>query len=77
MVKVAGPAAALADLDALAGTLGSYHLFHATRAQLLRELGHATKARRADEQALSLTGNPAERALLEQRLTQTSQRKDH
>ncbi len=75
--QVAGPAAAPADLDPLAGTLGSYHLFHATRAQLLRELGHATEARRADEQALSLTGNPAERALLEQRLTQTSQRKDH
>ena len=75
--QVAGPAAALADLDALAGTLGSYHLFHATRAQLLRELGHAAEARRAYEQALSLTGNPAERALLEQRLTQTSQRKDH
>ncbi len=74
---VAGPAAALADLDALDGTLASYHLFHATRAQLLRELGRAAEARRADEQALGLTGNPAERALLEQRLTRTSRRKDH
>ena len=43
--QVAGPAAALADLDALAGTLGSYHLFHATRAQLLR--ASATPPRRA------------------------------
>ena len=34
------------------------------------------EARRADEQALGLTTNPAERALLEQRLTQTIQRKD-
>lgn len=62
--QVAGPAAALAELDALAG----YHLFHATRAQMLRDLGRATEARFADERALGLTGNPAERALLEQRL---------
>lgn len=66
--QVAGPAAALASLDALGGTLDSYHLFHATRAQLLRELGRPGQARHADEQALGLTANPAERALLEQRL---------
>jgi predicted RNA polymerase sigma factor len=41
---------------------------HATRAQLLGDLGHPTQARLADERALGLTGNPAERALLEQRL---------
>jgi RNA polymerase sigma-70 factor (ECF subfamily) len=68
--QVAGPAAALADLEALGGVLASYHLFHATRAQLLRELGRAAEARRADEQALSLAANPAERALLQQRLSQ-------
>jgi RNA polymerase sigma-70 factor (ECF subfamily) len=67
--QVAGPAAALASLDELGGTLDSYHLFHATRAQLLRELGRPGQARHADEQALGLTANPAERALLEQRLT--------
>jgi predicted RNA polymerase sigma factor len=67
--RVLGPVAALAELDALSGTLGSYHLFHATRAQLLRELGRPGEARRADERALGLTGNPAERALLEQRIT--------
>jgi predicted RNA polymerase sigma factor len=66
--QVAGPAAALAELDALACPLAGYHLFHATRAQLLRDLGHPTQARLADERALGLTGNPAERALLEQRL---------
>ena len=66
--QVAGPAAALAALDVHGGVLGSYHLYHATRAQLLRELDRTAEARRADEQALALTGNPAERALLEQRL---------
>jgi RNA polymerase sigma-70 factor (ECF subfamily) len=48
--------------------LGSYHLFHATRAHLLRTLGQPDEARRADAHALRLTGNLAERALLEQRL---------
>ncbi len=65
---VAGPEAALAEIDALAGTLGGYHLLHATRAELLRALGRTAAARRADERALTLTANPAERALLEQRL---------
>jgi predicted RNA polymerase sigma factor len=32
-------------------------------------VGRPAEARLADEQALRLTGNPAERALLEQRLT--------
>ena len=41
---------------------------HATRAEFLRALGRHDEARRADERALGLTGNPAERALLEQRL---------
>jgi RNA polymerase sigma factor (sigma-70 family) len=66
--QVAGPAAALADLEALSGRLAGYHLFHATRAQLLRELGRGVEAQLADEQALGLTANSAERALLEQRL---------
>ena len=74
--QVHGPAAALADLDALGDKLAPYHLFHATRAQLLRELGRPAEARRADEQALGLTANPAERTLLEQRLTPATRRKD-
>jgi RNA polymerase sigma factor (sigma-70 family) len=74
--QVHGPGAALADLDALGGKLAPYHLFHATRAQLLRELGRPAEARRADEQALGLTANPAERILLEQRLTPATRRKD-
>jgi RNA polymerase sigma factor (sigma-70 family) len=68
VLQVAGAAAALAEVDALAGPLDRYHLYHATRAELLRDLGRPADARRADERALRLTGNPAERALLEQRL---------
>jgi RNA polymerase sigma-70 factor (ECF subfamily) len=69
MQYVAGPARALAEADALAGELQDYHLLHATRAQLLRALDRLDEARTADERALSLTRNPAERALIEERLT--------
>jgi RNA polymerase sigma-70 factor (ECF subfamily) len=65
---VRGPEAALAEVEGLGDTLGRYHLYHATRAELLRELGRGNEARHADEAALQLTANPAERALLEQRL---------
>ncbi len=65
---VEGPAPALAEVDALARELGGYHLFYATRAELLRALGRTADARTADERALELTENPAERALLQRRL---------
>jgi len=65
---VAGAAAALAEVEALAPALARYHLLHATRADLLRDLGRNGEARAADERALELTRNPAERALLERRL---------
>jgi RNA polymerase sigma-70 factor (ECF subfamily) len=69
---VEGPAPALAEVDALSGELSGYHLFHATRAELLRALGRAADARAADERALELTENPAERALLARRLAPPS-----
>ncbi|GAA4722528.1 ATP-binding cassette domain-containing protein [Phytohabitans rumicis] len=53
------------------GDLDGYHLYHATRAELLRELGHPDQARAADRRALELTANPAEQAVLQQRLTWT------
>ena len=52
----------------MAGRLGDYHLFHATRAQLLSELGQPAAARAANERALGLTTNPAERELLRNRI---------
>jgi RNA polymerase sigma factor (sigma-70 family) len=65
----AGPSAAMAELDALAGPLDGHHLYHATRAELLRALGRDEPARAADRRALELTANPAERALLHRRIT--------
>ncbi len=67
--EVTGPSAALEEVDALAPDLERYHLFHATRAELLRALGRSDEARAANERALELTANPAERALLLSRLS--------
>ncbi|WP_198680662.1 hypothetical protein [Lentzea terrae] len=64
--SVSGAEKALAELDSL--DLDRYHLYHATRAELLRDLGRDDEARQADQRALELTANPAEQALLEQRL---------
>jgi RNA polymerase sigma-70 factor (ECF subfamily) len=64
---VRGSAAALDELDGLAG-LDHYPLFHATRAQLLRDLGRDNDAHAADERAVQLTANPAQLGLLNERL---------
>ena len=68
---LSGPEAAMAELDTLAGELDRYHLYHAARADLLRVLGDVDDARVADRRALELTANPAERAVLEQRIACT------
>ena len=63
-----GPEPALAELDQLGDALTGYHLYHATRAELLRALDRLDDARAADERALALAANPAEIDLLRQRL---------
>ena len=63
-----GAQAAMSELDSLAGLLDGYHLYHASRAELLRQLGRPEQARAADRRALELTANPAEQAMLQQRL---------
>ena len=68
---MAGAQAALVELDTLGCELDLYHLYHATRAEFLRALGHPHQARAADQQALELTSNPAEQALLQQRIDWT------
>jgi RNA polymerase sigma-70 factor (ECF subfamily) len=68
VAAVDGPAVALADAEPLCDVLACYHLFHATRAELLRALGRAAEAAAADRRALELAGNAAERALITSRL---------
>jgi RNA polymerase sigma-70 factor, ECF subfamily len=67
-----GPEQGLALVEELAagGALDGYHLFHATRADLLRRLGRDAEAAAAYRQALELTGNPAERSFLTRRLAE-------
>jgi len=66
---VHGAEQAYIEIFRLASDLDRYHLYHATRAELLRALGRSDEARAADRRALELTENPAERALLAARLT--------
>jgi RNA polymerase sigma-70 factor (ECF subfamily) len=66
--QVVGPEDALRRLETLAGPLAGYHLFHATRAQLLGAVGRDEDAEAANRRALELTANDAERRLLTRRL---------
>jgi RNA polymerase sigma-70 factor (ECF subfamily) len=63
VAELQGPAAALALLDGL--DLSRYHLFHATRGDLLARLGRAAEAEAAYDVALALTANRAEQAFLQ------------
>ena len=65
---VIGPQAALDEVEPLAGDLADYRLFHAVRAELLTGLGRHDEASLANERALALAANPAERELLARRL---------
>ena len=66
---VQGPQAGLSEVDTLSAPLHEYHLFHATRAAFLRDLGRHGEAAQADARALTLTKNAGERALLEDRMS--------
>ena len=70
VAMVEGPQPALALIDELAATgeLDSYHLLHATRADLLRRLGFSAEAAAGYRRALALVSNESERRFLEQRL---------
>ncbi len=60
--------AALELIDGLATALDSYHLFHATRADLLQRVGAFQKATQSYKRALELVTNNSERRFLERRL---------
>jgi RNA polymerase sigma-70 factor, ECF subfamily len=62
-----GPEAGLVLVDSLAG-LARYHLWHSTRAELLRRLGRFEEAEAAFSRALDLAPSETERAFLRDRL---------
>jgi len=65
LAEIEGPAEALAIVDAL--DLDTYHLFHATRAELLVRLHRYGDAAAAYDRALALANNAAEHAHLERK----------
>ncbi len=67
VAEIEGPAAALAEVDRLADALDGYHLFHATRAEMLARLGRGEEARDAFTAARERATNEAERRFLERR----------
>ena len=74
VAEVDGPSVALALLDGM--ELERYHLYHATRAELLRRSGDPVAADEAYGKAIGLVANEVERRFLEQRrgLLKTSRR---
>jgi RNA polymerase sigma-70 factor (ECF subfamily) len=66
-----GAPAGLRALDAISG-LDTYHLYWATRGELLLRVGSPTDAKTAFERALRLSQNAAERRHLEQRISAAS-----
>jgi RNA polymerase sigma-70 factor (ECF subfamily) len=65
-----GPEAGLALVEALQATLIDYHLYHATRGDLLRRSGRASEACAAFRQALDLAQQEPERRFLIRRLAE-------
>jgi RNA polymerase sigma-70 factor, ECF subfamily len=67
-----GPSAGLALVDTILarGELGDYHLAHAARADLCRQLGDAGEARASYDRALALARQEPERRFLERRLAE-------
>jgi RNA polymerase sigma-70 factor (ECF subfamily) len=65
-----GAGVGLPLVDALAGELADYYLFHAARADLLRRLDRGPEAAEAYRRALGLATNPAERTFLAKRIAE-------
>ena len=65
LAEIEGAATALTVVDSL--DLDTYHLFHATRGELLVRLHRYDDAGRAYDRALALANNAAEHALLERK----------
>jgi RNA polymerase sigma-70 factor, ECF subfamily len=63
-----GPDVALPLVDALSEPLAGYHLWHATRADLLRRMGRSEEALASYRCAHALAGNEAERRFLARRI---------
>lgn len=67
VAELDGPILALQELAGVADSLGHYHSFHATKAELLRRAERFVDARSSYDRAIELAGNSAESAYLKRR----------
>lgn len=67
-----GPTAALPLVDGLEEALANYHLWHATRADLLRRLDRREEAMASYRRAYALAQNEVERRFLSRRLAESA-----
>jgi RNA polymerase sigma-70 factor (ECF subfamily) len=67
VAEVDGPQVALAAVDRLEDRLAGYHIYHATRADLLRRLGRSQQSRAAYDKAIELAASTAEAAYMARR----------
>jgi RNA polymerase sigma-70 factor (ECF subfamily) len=74
LAMAAGPDAALPLVEAFAEELADYHLWHATRADLLRRLGRREEAIASYGRACALAQNDVQRRFLERRLADLTSR---
>lgn len=72
-----GPEAAYPGLAELADPLDRYAYYHATCAELLRQLGRPREASQAYQRAIELEHNEAQRALLQRKLADLSGSEQH
>ena len=70
--EVHGPKVALDLVEVLGEPLDAYHLYHSTRADLLRRLGRRAEAAEAYRAALARAENEAERRFISRRLAEVS-----
>jgi RNA polymerase sigma-70 factor (ECF subfamily) len=73
MGETEGPDAALAAIDAIAPSLDSYHLMHATRGTLLRRLRYGDSAKAAFERAAELATMQADQRFLAQQIKELAE----
>jgi RNA polymerase sigma-70 factor (ECF subfamily) len=71
--EVAGPGAALAEIDAIAPDLANYPLMHAARGSALRRLGHAQDACEAYARAASLAQTSRDQRFLDGQVAELSE----
>ncbi|HEY6787362.1 MAG TPA: RNA polymerase sigma factor [Trebonia sp.] len=76
LAMVSGPQTALAEVERLEGDnrLAGYHYLPAIKADLLSRLGRSREAADAYRQALALAANDAERAFLEEQISEHTHR---